>query len=542
MRDIVQNHLYYGYIYNVLTINSIKKNSQVYRHRIPKATVNKLRQLYIAGPVNKKATAALLKISSRTVYKYLDEFEKIKASYPGKLADMNFFMPNPEKKHRETTMYIHFTSVLPGLLEQNRKNGNSTAVIWKKYIALYPKGYAYSPFLRIYSAWRNARHIPMVYPQFIRDITDADQVIVRSWRNSHILRNWRIAVVLESAFERQSLREICERVEVDVVTVKRWIKTYNQHGLAALEIRKRIVNAAIAKEVRNKSVNIIKLLQRNPKFYGINETAWTLAALSETYQQIHGYYISTNCVGCYLKKLGYSHKKTREMLASPDPKFDQKIKRIQDILKKLQPDEKFFSIDELGPVNIRSKGGRSFVHKSETVRIIPKFEKKRGTLTCIAALELSTNQVSHFYAGRKSSMEMIQLVDLLSTKYSGEKNLYLSWDAASWHNSMMLKAHLKTLNSKAYRSAHHTPLIKLAPLPSCTQYLNIIESVFSGLSRSVIHNSDYENSAACQLAIDRYFLERNRHFMENPKRAGDKIWGKEIVRPVFTDTQHCRKR
>jgi hypothetical protein len=63
---------------------------------------------------------------------------------------------------------------------------------------------------------------------------------------------------------------------------------------------------------------------------------------------------------------------------------------------------------------------------------------------------------------------------------------------------------------------------KPAPLPSFTQYLNVIESVFGGLTRAVIHNSDYLSLEACQQAITRHFEERNRNFRENPKRAGIK--------------------
>lgn len=513
----------------------------MYRHRIPKATVNKLRRLYIARPFNKKAAAARLKIAYSTVCNYVAAFRRIRSAFPGKLADMNFYMPNPEKSHRETTLYAQLIGALPGLTDKSAIEGNTIAATWKKYHRLYPLGYTYSPFRRLFQTWRKTHRVVLVNARLINDIPAADLVIIKNWRNAYNLRNWRIAVVLQSAWERKSPREISDKVEVDVVTVKRWISTYNQHGLAGLAIKKRQIGAAMAKAVQEKSLNITKLLQRDPKFYGVNKTAWTLSALAETYQQVYGGSISPRCIWCYLKKLGFSYKKTREMLSSPDPKFDQKVKRIQEILKKLGPEEKFFSIDELGPVNIRSKTGRSFVHESERPKLLPKFQRKKGTVICVAALELSTNQVTHFYAPRKDSTEMIRLVDLLQSKYSAEKHLYLSWDAASWHNSILLKEHLKTLNSKAYRQIHHTPLIKLAPLPSCTQYLNVIESVFSGLARSVIHNSDYNSAGECQLAIDRYFSERNQHFQVSPKRAGDKIWGKEIVKPVFSESQHCKK-
>jgi len=68
-------------------------------------------------------------------------------------------------------------------------------------------------------------------------------------------------------------------------------------------------------------------------------------------------------------------------------------------------------------------------------------------------------------------------------------------------------------------------MVKLAPLPARAQFLNVIESVFNGMSQSIIQNSDYESVSAAQGAIDQYFQERNEYFMKNPKRAGNKIWG-----------------
>src|SRR5438874_146907 len=81
------------------------------------------------------------------------------------------------------------------------------------------------------------------------------------------------------------------------------------------------------------------------------------------------------------------------------------------------------------------------------------------------------------------------------------------------------------INSPEYKAEHKTPHVELAPLPSCAQFLNVIESVFSGMARAIIHNSDYESLAACKAAIDRYFAERNTFFRANPKKAGRIIWG-----------------
>src|SRR5215471_6350121 len=46
------------------------------------------------------------------------------------------------------------------------------------------------------------------------------------------------------------------------------------------------------------------------------------------------------------------------------------------------------------------------------------------------------------------------------------------------------------------------------------------ESVFSGMAKGIIHNSDYPSAEAAKEAIDRYFKERNDHF-SNARSAPD---------------------
>jgi hypothetical protein len=76
--------------------------------------------------------------------------------------------------------------------------------------------------------------------------------------------------------------------------------------------------------------------------------------------------------------------------------------------------------------------------------------------------------------------------------------------------------------------------------PSGAQFLNVIESVFSGMARAVIHNSDYKTTDDAKAAINRYFEERNTHFSQSPRRAGNKIWRKEREPAAFSDANNCK--
>jgi hypothetical protein len=80
----------------------------------------------------------------------------------------------------------------------------------------------------------------------------------------------------------------------------------------------------------------------------------------------------------------------------------------------------------------------------------------------------------------------------------------------------------------------------IAPLPARAQFLNVIESIFSGMARAIIHNSDYKSVDHAKAAIDRHFDDRNRHFLAHPRRAGNKIWGKERVPPRFSEANNCK--
>jgi hypothetical protein len=137
------------------------------------------------------------------------------------------------------------------------------------------------------------------------------------------------------------------------------------------------------------------------------------------------------------------------------------------------------------------------------MRTIPQMQKSKGSLICNAALELSTNQVTHFYSSKKNTVEMIRLLEIITDKYTTEKRIFFSWDAASWHDSKKLYEKVKEVNEPEYRNKHNTPFVELAPLPSSAQFLNVIESVFSGMAKAVIHNSDYQSVDECQFAIDR---------------------------------------
>jgi transposase len=289
------------------------------------------------------------------------------------------------------------------------------------------------------------------------------------------------------------------------------------------------------KEIRD---CLFEVLHAPPGAYNINRTTWTIDLLHDVLKE-KGTLIGKNGICRIIKNEGYAFRKTREVLTSNDPNYREKLQKITRTLRRLGPMDRFFSIDEYGPVSVRERGGRRRAQRGEKPTV-PQYQGPKGNVTVTAALELGSNQITHFYSQTKNTGEMVKLLYHLLDEYQGSRRLYLSWDAASWHASKGFLAEVKRVNRRDYRETYQTPTLKLRPLPARAQFLNVIESVFSGLSQSVIHNSNYQSVEEMKIAIDRYIAERNEHFRLNPRKAGNKIWGSEQAPSYFSVSHNCK--
>lgn len=317
-------------------------------------------------------------------------------------------------------------------------------------------------------------------------------------------------------------------------TVRSYMSAFESCGYEGLMSRKqergRLADSPDVKKA------LFEILHEPPSLSGFNRTTWRMVDLRSAMSR-KGFNVGADTIRSIIRAAGYRWKCAKVVLTSTDPQYREKLAHIQNILSGLGPTERFFSIDEFGPFAVKAKPGRVLAAPGVSPSV-PQWQKSKGCLILTAALELSKNQVTHFYSKAKNTKEMIRMADQLLEQYSTSTKLYLSWDAASWHISKALTKHIDEHNASAQKAS--LPTIELAPLPASAQFLNVIESVFSGMARAIIHSSDYESVDTAKDAIDRYFRERNAHFQEHPKKAGNKIWGKEIVLPGFSASNNCK--
>ena len=360
-----------------------------------------------------------------------------------------------------------------------------------------------------------------------------------SHANARTCPNCRAVMVRLVAECGQPVREVALTFGVSPQTVYKWLRRHRDGGASCLVDRSscphRVRRKYPAPTEETKKA-LFATLHTPPAEHGINRTTWRIKDLLSVLDG-KGYALNEPMVSRLIKESGYRWKKARVVLTSNDPKFREKLDQVRQTLAVMQPDEAFFSVDEFGPFAIRMRGGKVLVAPG-SVPSVPQWQKSKGALIVTAALELSANQVSHFYSQRKNTGEMIRLLERLSRGYADRRTLFVTWDAAPWHRSRDLFEFIRRHNAAAVNG--RLPAIRVVPLPARAQFLNVIESVFSGMARAIIHNSDYQSPEAAKAAINRYFAERNDHFSRHPRRAGKKIWGKERVRSAFADHHNCK--
>jgi transposase len=372
----------------------------------------------------------------------------------------------------------------------------------------------------------------------LRDLSGIDGLpILIARTNDGTLRQRKKAIAVLAHKGGIPIRTIAASLSLSRVSVRKYVRVFAVGGVEALFASKRRIGGRRAENEQVRKA-VFALLHEPPSAIGINRTTWRMADLTKVLCE-RGTPVCAQVVREITRSAGWRWRRARRVLTSTDPAYREKVHHIRSVLAELRENEAFFSIDEFGPFSVRAQGGRTLVGPGE-MPTVPQYQKSKGSLIMTAALELSQNQITYFYSPRKDTGEMLRMLGKLMREYKNKSRIYLSWDAASWHMSKMLHNHVAEHNEAITKGEAVGPMVALAPLPSGAQFLNVIESVFSGMARAIIANSNYGSIEEARVAIDRYVQERNEKFRCTPKRAGGTIWGKEREPSRFSESNNCK--
>ena len=360
--------------------------------------------------------------------------------------------------------------------------------------------------------------------KLLEPLTEEEISRLKLYRASVHKKNSAKATAILMLNDHHGLLEIVQTVRRRQNTIYRWVKAFNERHLDSIEVKVHAPNREALQKVQ--ADRIIDIIHKTPALFNINRTTWTYGAIVEAYRQSYDEHISIDVIKRIIKRTGYTWRRARIVLTSHDPLYREKITRVVETLRGMTDNEAFFFIDEAGPYRVKKYGGKSLVAPNEK-KTIPQYQSSRGKIQFIAALEAKSNQLIWQFTESKDASMMISLIEELVQEYSDRSTLFLTWDAITTHSSHDVVLWIIQHNQEV-KTSKAGPIVTAVPLPSNSQFLNVIEAVFSGMKKAVIHNSDYASTEEMKAAISRHFEDRNIFYIENLKRAGNKIWDKEL--------------
>jgi transposase len=287
---------------------------------------------------------------------------------------------------------------------------------------------------------------------------------------NHVYRKKRATAIL-MANDNLSMLEIVMELDCHVGTVYDWLRKFREKGVDFVLAKKDF--SKNNEELKERTDRLIRILRQSPHDYNINRTTWIQKDLVRVYEKEYGKTLSGATIRLALKKANHTWKSARSFVPTPDPEYRQKTKKVMETLHNMEPKDAFFFIDEAGPYQVKKWGGKSWTEKG-TTKFVPQFQTPKGRVSLIAALDAVKNQVVMFFTKHKNTKAVIALIRVLYFKYHHYKTLYITWDAASWHKSKGVQECIDKLNARKTG-----PRVKIVPLPKRSQYLNVIESVFT---------------------------------------------------------------
>ncbi len=230
-------------------------------------------------------------------------------------------------------------------------------------------------------------------------------------------RNWAMEILAD--MRGISISAIASFLIVDPRTVAQDIRKFRQSGVTGL-FSPRKSSPRKDEQVAYKQA-LFSILHSPPRDHGINRTSWRMPDLNMAVKK-SGFPLNTDSIRKIIKDAGYRFRTAKKVLTSTDAAYQERLEAITQILSTLSHSERFFSIDEFGPFSIKIQGGKALTGPHEQ-RIVPQWQKTKGALILVGALELSSNQMTYFYAEHKRTAEMITLLHMLTRQYLEQKRI-----------------------------------------------------------------------------------------------------------------------
>lgn len=323
------------------------------------------------------------------------------------------------------------------------------------------------------------------------------------------------ASILLAYSDRQSISAIARERSMSRSAVNRVVNRALEIGaMAALEDQSRAGRPSrVTAEAR---AWLVSLACQKPKDLGYPHELWTIDLLVRhlrNHCRDAGHPSLSKVAGGTVSKILARNKvrphKVRYYLERRDPDFDDKMVQIllvyQEVELQRESDEEdskvVISYDERPGIQaIESKAPDLPPVPGRHPTISREFEYIRhGTSSLLAGVDLVTGHVHHLLRDRHRSREFIEFLQLLDRSYPKDKKIRIILDNHSSHLSKETNEYLSSVPNR----------FEFVFTPVHGSWLNLIETLFSKIARTVLRYIRVANKEELWARIDAYFDDLN---------------------------------
>ena len=277
--------------------------------------------------------------------------------------------------------------------------------------------------------------------------------------------------------------------------VRQVIKEYNRIGRDALypkkspgpepkftpEIRKAIVTFALSR----------------PKDHGWQgPTSWSLDLLRESlvYEGVLES-ISRERLRQILLEESVTFQSVKTWKSSTDPKFKEKLRRLEELTNRPHNPPIVVAVDEMGPISLQPYSGHTWARSGHPDRVPATYKRLGGVRYLMGAYDYYHKRFRGYLSNDKTGRGYARFLRWVRRKYPLGGRIYLIQDNLSTHTTPEVVAAARRLK------------ITFAPTPTNASHLNPIETHFRTLRRWAFTRTNYtdwdEAGTVLRLAIRR---------------------------------------
>lgn len=231
--------------------------------------------------------------------------------------------------------------------------------------------------------------------------------------------------------------------------------------------------------------------------------------------------ISARTVWSILNNREIKPHRVKYYLKRKDPEFEDKAKKVLIIYKRIEwiiqltsdqvadgkridelCGEVFLSYDEKPGIQAISNIAPDLPPSEKYKCLARDYEYKRhGTVTVLAAIDLFTGEVHALVREKHTSVEFIEFLKMVDSKYNKDLTINIILDNHSVHSSKETMKYLATIRKDRFNFIF---------TPKHASWLNLIECFFSKMARQALKHLRVKSKEDLIMRLENWFEETNR--------------------------------